>query len=90
MVNSLPFDERLSGGFNIRTFKSDVPETELKWHFDNEDRIVVCEHNTDWMIQIDNELPKKIKNGVPIFIPEGIYHRVIKGNGDLIVKVKKL
>jgi hypothetical protein len=63
---------------------------ELKWHFDEQDRIVVCEHETDWLFQMDDELPINIKKNTPIFIPEGAYHRIIKGSGNLIVKVKKL
>lgn len=87
---SLPFRENLIEGFHVRTFSSDLTETELKWHFDEEDRIVFCENETDWMFQMDNELPIKIEKNTPIFIPEGQYHRIIKGTGDLTVKVKKL
>jgi hypothetical protein len=87
---SLPFKELLKEGFYIRTFSSDLKETELKWHFDEEDRVVVCEHYTDWLFQMDNELPVKIVKNKPIFIPEGEYHRILKGTGDLVVKVKKL
>lgn len=90
MVKELPFKELLKDGFNIRTFSSDLSEMELKWHFDEQDRIVVCEHETDWLFQMDNELPINIEKNTPIFIPEGVYHRIIKGNGDLVVKVKKL
>lgn len=90
MVEKLPFHEFLSDGFNIRTFSSTLSENELKWHFDEQDRIVVCENDTDWMFQLDNELPMKIEKNTPIFIPEGEYHRIIKGTGDLVVKVKKL
>jgi hypothetical protein len=86
----LPFEEILKDGFNVRTFSSDLNESELKWHFDEQDRIVVCEHNTDWLLQMDNQLPKKIEKGKPYFIPEGEYHRIIKGTGDLVVKVKKI
>ena len=39
------------------------------------------------MIQIDNELPKQISGEV--FIPMGVYHRVIKGTGDLKIKLIK-
>jgi hypothetical protein len=85
-----PFKEELKNGFHIRTFSSQINETELKWHFDMEDRLVVCENDTDWMFQIDNQLPIKIKKDNPIFIPEGEYHRIIKGIGDLTIKVKKL
>ncbi len=86
----LPFEEKLKNGFNIRTFSSTLNENELKWHFDEEDRIVVCEYDTDWLIQMDNQLPTKIVKNKPLFIPEGEYHRIIKGTGDLTVKVKKI
>lgn len=84
-----PFKEKQQDGFHIRTFSSELSEMELKWHFDEQDRTVICEHDTDWMFQIDNELPIPIKKNTPIFIPEGTYHRIIKGKDDLIVKVKK-
>jgi len=85
-----PFKEELKNGFNIRTFSSNLTEMELKWHFDEEDRIIICEYDTDWLFQIDDELPIKINRNTPIFIPEGQYHRIIKGTGDLTLKVKKL
>lgn len=90
MVMDFPFKEELKDGFHIRSFSSQLNETELKWHFDMEDRIVVCTEETDWMFQMDNELPIKINRNTPIFIPEGQYHRIIKGTGDLTLKVKKL
>jgi hypothetical protein len=86
----LPFKENSKGNISVRTFSNSVNETELKWHWDNENRIVVCEHETDWQIQMDNQLPFKIEKNKKYFIPEGEYHRVIKGSGDLTIKVKKL
>lgn len=86
----LPFIEKIKGAYNYRTFKSELSENELKWHFDNENRIVVCEHETDWLIQMDNKLPIKIEKNKKYFIPEGEYHRIIKGTGDLTIKVLKL
>lgn len=88
-MNILPFKEEQQGEYHIRTFSSVLNETELKWHFDEEDRIVICEHDTDWLFQMDNEIPIKIKKNIPIFINQGIYHRIIKGTDDLIVKIKK-
>ena len=87
---SLPFKENLIDGYHVRTFSSSLDENELKWHFDEQDRIVVCEHETDWEIQMDNELPQKIEINKKYFIPEGTYHRIIKGNGDITFKLKKL
>lgn len=90
MGDSLPFQEKVRGKYHYRTFSSELNENELKWHFDEQDRIVVCEHETDWLIQLDNSLPVKIEKNIEYFIPEGEYHRIIKGSGDLTVRVLKL
>ena len=85
----LPFQEtKLSNNEFIRVFKQDTDSGEYMWHRDFEDRIVESIGETDWMIQIDNELPKQISGEV--FIPMGVYHRVIKGTGDLKIKLQKL
>jgi hypothetical protein len=85
---NFPFNEHIEEGFHIRTFSSDVDDMELVWHRDKEDRIVESVGNTDWMIQMDNELPKPLTERV--YIPKETYHRVIKGNGNLTVKIKKI
>ena len=85
----LPFIQENFDNYLIRTFSKDVETDELKWHFDNENRKVTILEGTDWEFQMDDELPITIKKNTPIFIPEGTYHRIIKGTGDLIVKVKK-
>ena len=81
--SNLPFEEQN----NIRIFDQDVDEMELVWHRDREDRIVEALESTDWMFQLDNNLPQRLEK---IFIPKDTYHRVIKGSGDLKVKVTKL
>lgn len=72
----------------IREFNDDIDIVELMWHRDNEDRLIEALHDTDWQVQIDNELPTSLNK--PIFIPKHQYHRVIKGNGKLRVKINKL
>jgi len=52
-----PFNEKIKDGYNIRTFDSTTDEEEFVWHRDQEDRIVECVHQTNWMFQKDNELP---------------------------------
>ena len=85
----LPFQEtKLIDNEFIRVFSQDTDSGEYMWHRDFEDRIIESIGKTDWMIQIDNELPKQIKG--EILIPMGIYHRVIKGTGDLKIRLKKL
>jgi hypothetical protein len=72
----------------IREFSKETDSEEMKWHRDYEDRIIESIVETDWMIQLDNELPIVINNKV--FIPKGVYHRLIKGSSDLKIKLIKL
>ena len=62
----------------------------MKWHRDREDRLIEVIDGSDWEIQFDNELPKKLTPGTQIIIPEGVYHRVIKGSSELKIKVNFL
>lgn len=86
----LPFQETKLDNNNvfIREFKQDTDSGEFMWHRDFENRIIESIGETDWQIQLDDELPKVIKG--EIFIPMGVYHRVIKGTGDLKIRLQKL
>ena len=85
----LPFNEqKLAEKTFIRIFSQDIPEQELKWHWDEEDRIIEAVEETDWQFQFDNCLPMSINT--QIRIPKGIIHRIIKGTGELKIKVLKL
>jgi hypothetical protein len=81
-------EDHLSDYTYLRTFLSDTPEEELKWHWDEEDRIIKPIEKTDWLFQFDNKLPQNIDT--EIYIKKGIYHRLIKGSGDLKIKVTKI
>ena len=84
----LPFKEnKISKNTFIREFTQDTDSGEFMWHRDREDRIIESIGKTDWLIQIDNELPKEINEKV--FIPMGVYHRLIKGTNDLKIKLIK-
>ena len=85
----LPFTEEIkSVNEYIRIFKSDVDDGSLVWHRDRESRIIESIGDTDWLVQIDDKLPMKIEG--KILIPMGVYHRLIKGTGDLKIKLVKL
>jgi hypothetical protein len=84
-----PFKEKKTqSNISIREFSRNVDSSELIWHKDKEDRIVEVLQNSNWVFQMDNELPKLLKD--KLFIPKETYHRVIKGDGDLVVKITKL
>ena len=90
MVAQFPYNEIIiSENSSIRGFTNRIDPEELKWHFDDEDRIVELVEETDWQFQFDDELPFSISE-TPIHIPKGKYHRVITGEKDLIVRVTKI
>lgn len=88
MKTNFPFTEEIKNDYYIRTFDAEIEEDELVWHRDKEDRIIICEEKTDWKFQQDNKLPISFDN--EIFIKKEIYHRLIKGTGNITLKIKKL
>ena len=85
---SLPFIEKSLGNNQyIREFNADIDNHELEWHIDREDRTIEVIENKNWQVQLDNNLPTLLKE--TIFIPKETYHRVIKGTGNLKVKITK-
>jgi hypothetical protein len=84
-----PYTETNNGNIVRRTFSNNIPESELVWHRDHEDRVVLPLNENDWMVQFDNELPKKLTVGEEYFIPKNTFHRVIKGSGELQVEIIK-
>jgi quercetin dioxygenase-like cupin family protein len=87
-MNDLPFNETLSNKKRIRIFNENVDDDELKWHRDRENRMVKVIQSNGWELQMDDELPKLMNNGDTFIIPEGVYHRIIKGTGDLKVEIE--
>lgn len=84
-----PYTEKINErNEKLRTFTPNVNDEELKWHRDRENRLVEVIEGDNWYIQFDNELPKPLIPGKEYIIPEGIYHRVIKGDSRLKVKIK--
>lgn len=86
-VTGRPYSEIEENGYKIREFSQDTSSFEFVWHRDKEDRIVEAIGKTDWKFQLDNEVPKEINR---IFIPKETYHRLIKGSGNLKVKIKEV
>ena len=72
----------------IREFSENIDPIELLWHRDNESRTIEIIGETNWKIQLENQLPTSMN--LPIFIPKHLFHRVIKGTGNLKLKIYKL
>lgn len=86
---SRPYQEIEKDKYSIREFSSNTSSFELVWHRDKEDRYVQTTHKTDWQFQLDNKVPQRLSEN-KLFIPKETYHRLIKGTGDLKVKIFKL
>ena len=80
-------DIEVTDKYIIREFNENIDPIELMWHRDNEDRLVEVMGETDWKIQLDNQLPTSLNT--PIFIPKHEWHRAIKGTGNLKLKIYK-
>ena len=80
-------DIEVTDKYIIREFSENIDPIELMWHRDNESRIVEILNNTDWKIQLDNQLPTSLNK--QISIPKHAWHRVIKGTGTLKLKIYK-
>ena len=85
-----PFEQEIINGKIRRTFAPDVDSEELKWHQDLRDRKVTVVESGGWEFQMDNSIPNKIQNNEQFFIPKFVWHRVIKGEGNLIVDIEEL
>jgi hypothetical protein len=84
-----PFEQIEKEGKLIRTFTPDVDSDELKWHQDLMDRKVTIIESGGWSFQMDNGLPNKFSNAEQIMIPKFAWHRVIKGDGPLVVEIEE-
>ena len=80
-------DIEVTDEYIIREFCDNIDPIELLWHRDDEHRTIEIIGNTDWKLQLENQLPTSINQ--PIHIPRHEWHRVIKGTGTLKLKIHK-
>tara|TARA_Y100001970_G_C14206483_1_gene844318 strand:- start:1271 stop:2245 length:975 start_codon:yes stop_codon:yes gene_type:complete len=83
-----PYDEKiLNENTRVRTFNSNVSEDHLIWHRDRQDRVVEVIHSNGWLFQRDDSVPILMSPGDKIQISTNEWHRIIKGEGDLVLKI---
>lgn len=64
-------------------------DTELKWHRDNGDRYITVKSGLNWKLQLENQLPVNLDINASYFISKDNWHRVIKGQDDLLLEIKE-
>ena len=85
-----PFSEELvSENVYLRTFAEGIDNDELIWHRDHEDRVITVVESNGWKFQAEDKLPIDLATGDRIEVKAEEWHRVIKGQGDLVVEVQK-
>lgn len=89
LESKYPYQEVLSTGIKTRTFFESVDENELVWHRDQKNRCVKVIESNNWKLQMDNELPINLEKNKVYYIRAMQYHRIIKGNGNLILEIKE-
>ncbi len=83
-------DKRIDRTTRVRTFNHLLESDELVWHRDLKDRVVRVIEGSNWYFQMDNEIPKLMKEGVDLLIPKMEYHRIYKaGDTDLVLEIKE-
>ena len=90
VVVKYPFSEELvSENVYRRTFAEGVDDDELIWHRDHEERVITVVESNGWKFQAENELPIYLTPGDQVTVKAEEWHRVIKGEGNLVVEVHK-
>jgi len=85
-----PYTDISSGdGWVIREFTQDIDPIDLLWHRDDETRSLELIEGQGWKIQLDNKLPIELTKSNQINIKKHDWHRLIKGEGSLLVKICK-
>lgn len=72
---------------DIRIFNYESPIEQYVWHRDKEDRIIEILEGEGWQLQFEDCLPFLLKEGMRFEIPEGDFHRLLKGATDLKIRI---
>ena len=74
---------------DIREFDPSRDDAEFIWHRDKEEREIEVLEGEGWQFQYENCMPYHLQKGMVFDIPEGEYHRLIKGYNILKCRIVK-
>lgn len=81
---------QISKNIFTRTFSADADNSDLCWHRDKQNRIIEVIEGEGWNLQLDNCIPMRLIVGREYRIPKEEYHRLIKGNTKLVLKITEI
>ena len=76
--------------FIYRTFDVSVDDSELVWHRDLKNRCVHVLSGKGWQLQMDDKLQVNLMIGKDYYITKNTYHRVIKGEPNLVIRIENI
>jgi inorganic pyrophosphatase len=83
-------DLEITDEYIIREFGQNIDPIEMMWHRDDEDREVeVLQAGNGWQFQYDEKLPLTLIPNTTISIIKHEWHRLWKGEGKLLLKIRK-
>jgi len=94
-MKKLPFKEtilELNSKYTkvLREFNENLDHEDLYWHKDKEDRLIEVKEGSGWYLQLENELPQLMIEGLNFQIPKNTWHRIINKNStNLVIEVRK-
>tara|TARA_B100000123_G_scaffold271022_1_gene249967 strand:+ start:755 stop:1546 length:792 start_codon:yes stop_codon:yes gene_type:complete len=89
-MSSKPYTEiLLENGNKFRVFSESVDTSDLVWHQDQHDRKIYVHESNLWSLQFDNCLPTLLEAGNVYTVPRDTWHRVIKGEGNLVIQISE-
>ena len=87
-LSGKPYSDIIEADGTIsRLFPTSTKPEALKWHMDDEDRIITVLSKTNWQFQFEDQLPVPLDK--PIFIKRHQWHRLVKGDGPLMISIYK-
>jgi quercetin dioxygenase-like cupin family protein len=83
-------DEHLNSDEWIRTFSIHRNDDSFVWHRDKRSREIQVLEGSGWLFQEEDQLPFAINKGNKLKIEKMVYHRLIKGTDDLVLRIKEI
>lgn len=81
-------DKKINEDNFVREF-CEANEEEFIWHRDLRSRKITVLESDGWQFQYDNELPVKLLKDEKWYIEKNRYHRLIKGQGKLVLYIEE-
>lgn len=82
-------DKSLSKGIIRRVFENSVQSDELVWHRDHNTRQITVVEGSGWKLQLDDSLPIDLNKGDIFKIEAEQYHRIFKGDTNLVLDINE-